>query len=195
MIEHLGDVGADREERVPERDGEVDHGEDDHADRDVGDRRAADAQARRDPRGASVPHANEEGEDARERASDGVDEEGEVDEDVVAAGVVDPEIEDADETVDDEGDQHHLAVSQRERERGYEDHEMDGHDLLGVLDAQHHPNHQSEQIRETHPAEERQAVVLRRGQVAVHVLGRHHAAQTRVRSDRRVAASNSERHG
>ena len=117
MIEHLGDVGADREERVPERDGEVDHGEDYHADRDVGDRRAADAQTRRDPRGTSVPHADEEGEDARERASDGVDEEGEVDEDVVAAGVVDPEIEDADETVDDEGDQHHLAVSQRERER------------------------------------------------------------------------------
>ena len=71
---------------------------------------------------------------------------------------------------------------------------MDGHDLFGVLDAQHHPDHQSEQIRQTHPAEERKAVVLRRGQVAVHVHRGHHAAQTRVRSDRRVAAS-SQREG
>lgn len=66
---------------------------------------------------------------------------------------------------------------------------MDGHDLFGVLDAQHHPDHQSEQVRQAHPAEERKAVVLRRGQVAVHVHRGHHAAQTRVRSDRRVAAS------
>ena len=113
MVQRVGDVGADGEQRVPERDGEVDHREDDDAHRHVGDRRAADAQARGDSRGESGPHADEEGEDARERARDGVDEEREVDEHVVAAGVVDPEIEDLDEAVDDEGDQNHLFSAGR----------------------------------------------------------------------------------
>ena len=66
---------------------------------------------------------------------------------------------------------------------------MDGHDLFGVLDAQHHPGHQSEPIRQPPPAAARRDIVRRRGQVAVHVHRGHHAAQTRVRSDRRVAAS------
>ena len=180
-----------REQRVEEIHPKVDDGEENHLQSDIGDRRTTHAETRSEGRKTRRPHANEKSEHTSECASDYVDENGGVYERIAARAVVDPEIEHLHQAVDHKENKHNLELTPRTR--ADENHQMDRHDLLRVLDAQHSPDDESEHIDQTHPAKEGKAVVLGGRKMAIRDLRSHHATDLGVRSNRGIAATIEER--
>ena len=187
VVHFWGNGLLQREQGVKEIHSKVDDGEENHLQSDIGDRRTTHAQTRSEKGETRRPHADEESEDTSECASDYIDEDRGVYERIAARVVVDPEIEHLHQTVDHEENKHNLGLTPCTRDD--ENHQMDGHDLLRVLDAQHAPDDQSEHIDQTHPAKEGKTVVLGSRKMAIRDLRSHHATNLGVRSNRGVAAT------